>query len=926
MRISILSVIFSLLCIRAGAVVADPCPVTVTQADGSELTVIQYGDEHGHVMLTTDGYPLFYNKATRNYEYACPDGNGKWTVVNGRWKIDAGSGIIAVDVDGRDAGAADYLKTIEPVSAEGSVVTVGGSSSSVSRVSASRVRVTDFPVTGEQHSLVLLAAFSDQDFTTMSEDANTFFTDMLNEEGFTYSNGADGSARDFYIASSTGTFKPTFDVVGPVTLSESYSYYGENDSYGDDYRAGEFVVEVCTLADSLVDFSQYDTDGDGYVDNVFIYYAGRGEADGGGSSTIWPHSAILEDDWGLEYTTEDGVKIGSYSCSCEARTSTTPAGIGTFVHEFGHVLGLVDHYSTTYGAASSVHPGYWDTMSNGSYNNNCHTPPLFSGFERAELGWMDYTDISDPTDTVIRLPYLGDYNMAYRLQVDGNDDEYYVLENRQLSGWDAYLPNHGMLIWHIDYDEEAWLDNTVNTDASHQRVDLVEADGIASTSTYEGDAFPGTSAVTECDLYTWDGDLLAGIQGISERATTAGETVISFILAGADMALDAPLSVSLSDITDESMTVEWTGVTDAVYYLLTVAYGDGDTLTAVDGYDGLKLAADSLTAADGMLSYDITALEAETQYAVSVTAGIGDILSDTVTAYAVTDKLYFYKRVPQNISFSDVTSTGFTAHWDAVDDADAYVVDLCIREVDADAVDDGYDFASRASGMPDLWYCNNILWISSSGNYGESAPALVLNTDGTYLRIAYADTRLSSLVFWHKASASGAGTLYIDVCDGGEWTVCDSVTPTVTDTVSTFDFEMCDSVRIRFARDGGRVYIDDVVVGCHAVSVTAVDGYDGLDVGNVDSCSFDGLEAGGTYGFSVTALSGDEQSLTSDVMYVTLSDDASGISRTATAATSGRQVYDLQGRRIKASDRLLPGVYIISEDGRTVKVTGTTRP
>ena len=894
----------------AVAVPANPKPVTVVQADGTPLTIIIRGDEHAHLTLTADGYPLFFNTATGNYEYAA--------VQSG---FLAGSGIVAADDGNRNDEALNYLKT-QDIDAITSLVSEQRAANVRKASVAKKVKTTNYPTTGEQHSLVILVQFSDLSFSTMSEDAATFYNNMLNQEGFTYSNGADGSARDFYVASSMGQFLPTFDIAGPVTLSNTSTYYGENDSYGNDYRAGEFVQEACEAIDDTLDFSKYDTDGDGYVDNIYLFYAGMGENDGGGSSTIWPHAATMAD-WGISYTTQDGVSIGSYSCSNETSSSSQTAGIGTFVHEYGHVLGLIDHYSTTYGAAYYVNPGEWDTMATGSYNNDSHTPPLFSAFERAELGWLDYTELDLSVDSVITLPVLADYNKALRVSVAGNDDEYFIMENRQQEGWDAYLPGHGMLVWHIDEDSVAWYSNTANNDATHQRIDIVEADELTASSTYSGDPFPGTSSVTAFDFYSWDDDYIYGFQDVEETtADDDGETVITFSLAGAGISLAAPEPIEFTNVTDESFTVSWPQVANATYYLLDIsAVNEDGTTEALDGYSYAWLDADEPTVADSVCSVDVSDVEAGVEYRVSIAAGVGVSRSDTVVGYVTTYALYFPKRTPENITITDINSTGFTASWDALDDADSYIIGLSLLTVSDDTSTEGYDFTSRSTGMPELWYCNHTSWISSTGSYGEASPALVLSSDGDYLRIAYPDTKLTALQLWNKASADNTGTLYIDVCSRGEWTVADSVELSATAVTSAFSFDECDSLRIRFARTANRVYIDDVTVECHAVVYTPSDDYDGLDVGNVTSYTFTGLEENAVYVFNVTGVSGEFLSLSSDDEYVYLSGDATGISIVDAAETGRLSVYDIQGRRVDtAVDNLHPGIYILRDENKTMKI------
>jgi len=121
------------------------------------------------------------------------------------------------------------------------------------------------------------------------------------------------------------------------------------------------VIEACRQLNPEVDFLQYDRDGDGYIDNVFVVYAGRGEASGGSPDCVWPHAWNLSSaEPGSQYTF-NGVRLNLYACSNEWELSDhgkgfRPVGIGTFIHEFSHVMGLPDLYSTEY-VKDSFTPG-----------------------------------------------------------------------------------------------------------------------------------------------------------------------------------------------------------------------------------------------------------------------------------------------------------------------------------------------------------------------------------------------------------------------------------------------------------------------------------------------------------------------------------------------------------------------------------------
>lgn len=335
--------------------------------------------------------------------------------------------------------------------------------------------------------LVVLVDFPDRSFTTA--EAHEVFNRMMNAEDY-FESGACGSVREYFIENSAGRFAPDFQVVGPVTMSHQASYYA---SVGiDDSPTGKLVIEACQLLDGEMDFSQFDLDGDGVCDNVYFWYAGKGQADGGGSTTIWPHSASLTL-WGKSLTL-DGVAIDNYACSPELNGRGKLTGIGTFCHEFCHVLGLPDMYTS-----SGIHPGSYSLMASGNYNNGGYTPPALSSYERYYLGWLEPEMILETGS--VTLPELMESNSAYIIPTE-REQEYFLLENRQQRSWDEYLVGHGMMVWHIDFDQQAWDDNNPNGLRNHPRIDLVEANGATTGSPSAGWLFPGSASVSSFDAST----------------------------------------------------------------------------------------------------------------------------------------------------------------------------------------------------------------------------------------------------------------------------------------------------------------------------------------------------------------------------------------------------------------------------------------
>lgn len=314
--------------------------------------------------------------------------------------------------------------------------------------------------TDAKRGLIILVEFADKQF--LEGHDQPLYNRIANEEGFS-DEGFNGSVHDYFLDQSRGLFDLTFDVVGPVPMPEGYAYYGTNDKDGYDMHPDEMVIEACNAVKNIVDFADYDWDGNGEVDQVMIIYAGRGEASGGGAKTIWPHEWNLTEAQGKPLVLND-ITIDTYACSCELQSATKIDGIGSTCHEYSHCLGLPDMYDISYSGNYGMRT--WSLMDRGSYNGDSFTPAGFTSFERMCCGWL--TPIELTTDTEITaMKALTDGGDAYILYNDAWADEFYLIENRQLTGWDACLDDAGMLILHVDYDEIVWYWNMVNTTADY---------------------------------------------------------------------------------------------------------------------------------------------------------------------------------------------------------------------------------------------------------------------------------------------------------------------------------------------------------------------------------------------------------------------------------------------------------------------------
>ena len=379
--------------------------------------------------------------------------------------------------------------------------------------------------------LVILVNFSNSKFA--AANTQVAMNDLMNSSSYTY-NGATGSVRQFFSDQSDGQYEPDFDVIGPVTLSNNVDYYGGNvnNERGQDKLPGDMVVEACSIANYAVDFTQYDNDNDGYVDFVYLIYAGKGEADGGAANTIWPHSwdvysaavsgyASFNESQYYARATFDGKRVLNYACSGEINGQTGKrAGIGTITHEFSHVIGLPDLYDIDYGQnyEDEATPGAWHVMDGGSYNNDGKTPPNYTIYDKYFLGWKTPTNLGATAQNLsLKAAGTDGYN-AYQITSDNSllaatsTNTVYYIENRQQSGWDAHVPGHGLVIWKIMYSQSVWKANGPNATPGTIRYAVVSASGATTGIGTAADPFPGTKKVTR-----WEGVTNKPLLNITEK-------------------------------------------------------------------------------------------------------------------------------------------------------------------------------------------------------------------------------------------------------------------------------------------------------------------------------------------------------------------------------------------------------------------------
>lgn len=527
----------------------------VRQPDGTTLTIIGHGDEYSNYLTTTDGYTVV-RASDGFYRYAI--------LKDGRLTATA---VVAADVENRTPSDADFLYNIpRHISPERSatakklqqgIARNDGLFSSKGPGHPDR-RKASSPDLRSYRGLVIMVNFNDRKFTR-SARARQLVDDKMNKEGYSGfsditagSRSCPGSVRDYFSDNSYGIFKPEFDVVGPIELDVSQYYINQTE------RTYELAKMVLEAADKDVDYSRYDSDGDGVVDMFYILYAGYSSSYSGNDERfVWPHAGHIADS-GLSFEL-DGMRFGRFACSSEIFGWEDDGhlfldGIGVIVHEFSHVLGFKDHYDVS--GSLNEDPGVWDIMAAGNYDGYFNdTPCGYNAYEKYAAGFLiprTVTRVNDGENVTLR-PIS---SSADALRIESmKDSTTFLMENRQPYKWDRLLPGHGMLIWRVDScDSHYWDRNALNVNGLwHFR--LIRAQGAKRTmfgeiEDLDCDPFPGTGRVSFINNYTYNSSLLSNDNypsplGITDIEETDG--LISLILEADNAADNAPYILRIRD-------------------------------------------------------------------------------------------------------------------------------------------------------------------------------------------------------------------------------------------------------------------------------------------------------------------------------------------------------------------------------------------
>ena len=556
-RLLSLLCVSALVCIQALAIPAHRGSVQMPQPDGTMVTVQLNGDEFYHFNTTADGYTILLNESGA-YVYAQRDGMNL-----------VPTSVLAHDAGQRSADEIALLSTL-PKRLMDEVEVAQGHVRRVKRdVDLSNFDLEHF------RGLVILIDFSNQQFAM--EDPQAFYTTMFSSENFSgYHDpitGRDvscpGSVHDYFNDQSNGAFKPPFDVFGPYRAC--YGQNGANQARSNQCNslASTIFNNALKAANNEVDFTQYDNNNDGKIDMVYFLVAGYSSSfSGNNAGYLWPHASNLS--W--TYSSYDGKRIDRYASSTElygfesSPNTITVEGIGTVAHEFSHVLGLPDFYDTDYeeSGGESHHPAGWDVMAGGGDYNYGRCPAGYTLYERYALGWATPIEITEPGSYTLNPVNTSREGYILRTPVE---NEFFTIENRQKTGWDSYIPGHGMIVTRVDSTNvSVWSSNKVNCNPAHNYFEMLRG-GNTTQGDLPSDPFPGSTGnvmitnETAPALTTWEGfanDF--NLVGISEEN---GVIKFNVMEAGTIKALvedfeSMPVSTSTTDKDVEGAFATWT--------------------------------------------------------------------------------------------------------------------------------------------------------------------------------------------------------------------------------------------------------------------------------------------------------------------------------------------------------------------------------
>ena len=577
--------LFTFLPLTIDAAPAWPFPFQVKQPDGTMLTILLHGDEHFHWVTTADDGVLLVSKDNAYY-VADIDASGKLTATT----------LLAHDPIKRTT---TELTAIERQAPRRALFIEQGTARMEQARRAQSISTAGgyFPHIGNPRVLIILAAYTDKDFTV--ENPKETFDDYFNgDKNIKYvANSKQNicSVAKYFETVSDGKYKPQFDVVGPVTLPKDMNYYGYGGGNPNNEKLKQLCEDACNLVKDSVDFKNYDNDGDNKAELIYILHAGYGENTGGPEETMWAKCGTIN-------ITVNNTTIVRGGCHSELFNGTNINGIGPFIHEFSHGMGLPDIYSTTASAQKAINQNMqsWDVMDYGIYNNSGYAPAAYTAWEQETFGWITLQQLMEPETGISTLPLLAG-GTAYKIQNPKKLNECIILENIQKRSLNSAARGHGLLAYHIDYASNIVnMGDKINNNIGYPRIAVIPSGGLQFSTyciddvtytdslwlaTHKATPFPGTSKVAtltdeqELPNYCFYAGETKTPVGHSLYDITEANGIVTFSFDQyASEPIEEESEIVISNIITEETNLENT-IIDNVYFNL-----NGEN----DGYDATE--------------------------------------------------------------------------------------------------------------------------------------------------------------------------------------------------------------------------------------------------------------------------------------------------------------------------------------------------
>jgi M6 family metalloprotease-like protein len=437
----------SMVCLQTFAVPAYPYPITITQPSGDELTLMLKGDEYMNWAVTLDGYTLLSN-AEYNLCYAQLNENGDLVP----------SLFVATEIVNRPTEVTQWLEQIQKglfysdeqvnqfVQIRNIMETEAGNPKSM---------------VGDKYGLlVILMEFPDRKMTKTVANFNI----LLNQISY-FEDDCTGSMKDYYYETSYNKFDVTCTVIGPYTTQNAAAWYAPEQPSLEWVRYNAFAREAIQAAyNDGIDLTPFLTNGQ--LPSYYAVYAGYDKSACPNAPYIWAHKSQLNPPFNY-----NGVQVTTYACSSELRgcSGTKITDIGVICHEFGHSIGAPDYYDTNYEVGGEYDgTSSWDIMAGGSWNNSGTTPPIHNPRSKVNIyQWATATTLSTPQKVTVPLSRI--YSNAYfKIDIPNSDSfstsQYFVIENRDKGGFDAYIPGSNLVIYRCteNYMSNPYIQNTTS--------------------------------------------------------------------------------------------------------------------------------------------------------------------------------------------------------------------------------------------------------------------------------------------------------------------------------------------------------------------------------------------------------------------------------------------------------------------------------